>query len=230
MENGERQGPDAPGAHSEPGCGARPCSRLPAPCARVVPRASRGEPLLPGSSVSDDSLAEFSRGSRGSAVRARWKAGPMSCGGGGGGRSPSGSRSRLMPPLKASMEAGTEAGAPGAGAGRARPPRQRPARTRAQPLSGCPPGLPAPATTPRSPHGAPGAAGPGGRQRFLATRGPGFALGAALPPLGPQPPARPRLRLQVSNLKVSICLLIISTELPSCKIPLEWLHSLPNLR
>nr|XP_020763745.1 proline-rich protein 2-like [Odocoileus virginianus texanus] len=97
------------------------------------------------------------------------------------------------------MEAGTEAGAPGAGAGRARPPRQRPARTRAQPLSGCPPGLPAPATTPRSPHGAPGAAGPGGRQRqrFLATRGPGFALRAALPPLGPQPPARPRLRLPI---------------------------------
>lgn len=132
-------------------------------------------------------------------MRARWKAGPMSCGCGGGGRSPSGSRSRLMPPLKASMKAGTEAGAPGAGAGRARPPRRRPARTRAQPLSGCPPGLPAPATTPRSPHGPPGAAGPGGRQRqrFLATRGPGFALRAALPPLGPQPPARPRLRLPI---------------------------------
>lgn len=50
----------------------------------------------------------------------------MSCGGGGGGRSPSGSLSRLMPPLKASMEVGTAAGAPGAGAGRTRPPWLRP--------------------------------------------------------------------------------------------------------
>lgn len=149
----------------------------PAPgCARgPAPRAPRGEPRLPGSSVSDDSLAEFSSGSRGSAARAKWKAGPMSCGGGCGGRSPSGSRSRLMPPLKASMEAGTVAGAPGAGAGRARPPWLRPAGTRAQCLSGRPPGLPAPARLPRLPHGPPGAAGPGGRrqqQRFLATGRP----------------------------------------------------------
>lgn len=148
----------------------------PALCAGPAPRAPRGEPSLPGSSVSDDSLAEFSSGSRGSPARARWKAGPMSCGGGCGGRSPSGSRSRLMPPLKASMEAGTVADAPGAGAGRARPPWLRPAGTRAQCLSGRPPGLPAPATSPRLPHGPPGAAGPGGRrqqqQRFLATRRP----------------------------------------------------------
>lgn len=94
-------------------------------CARRL-HARRGEPRLPGRSASDDSLAEFSSGSRGSAARARWKLGPMSCGGGGGGRSPSGSLSRLMPPLKASMEVGTATGAPGAGAGSARPPRLRP--------------------------------------------------------------------------------------------------------
>lgn len=172
---------------------------LPTPrtlCPSLLRARLAGEPRLPGSSVSDDSLAEFSSGSRGSAARAKWKAGPMSCGGGGG-RSPSGSRSRLMPPLKASMEAGTAEGAPGTGAGRARPPWLRPAGTRAQRLSGSPTGLPAPATTPRPrpPHGPPGAAGPGGRQqqRFLA---PGFALRAALPPLGPQPPARPRLPIR----------------------------------
>lgn len=165
MENGKRTGPDARRGGQ---------ALLPAPCAGQAPRAPRGEPSLPGSSVSDDSLAEFSSGSRGSAARAKWKAGPMSCGGGCGGRSPSGSRSRLMPPLKASMEAGTVADAPGAGAGRARPPWLRPAGTRAQCLSGRPPGLPAPAVSPRLPHGPPGAAGPGGRQqqRFLATGRP----------------------------------------------------------
>lgn len=102
-----------------------PAERQVAGCAPWL-GARRGEPRLPGRSVSDDSLAEFSSGSRGSAARARWKLGPMSCGGGGGGRSPSGSLSRLMPPLKASMEVGTAAGAPGAGAGRTRPPWLRP--------------------------------------------------------------------------------------------------------
>lgn len=76
----------------------------------------RGQPRLPGSSVSDDSLAEFSSGSRGSVARARWNAGPMSCGGGGG-RRPSGNRSRLMPPLKASMEAGPRRALQGPGLG-----------------------------------------------------------------------------------------------------------------
>lgn len=147
-------------------------------CARRL-HARRGEPRLPGRSASDDSLAEFSSGSRGSAARARWKLGPMSCGGGGGGRSPSGSLSRLMPPLKASMEVGTTTGAPGAGAGSARPPRLRPVGggTRERRLSGCPPGLPAPTATPPALH------------RPLRAAGPGSELGA--PPRVPAAPAGP---------------------------------------
>lgn len=103
------------------------------------------------------------------------------------------------PPLKASMEAGTEAGAPGAGAGRARPPRRRPARTRAQPLSGCPQSCPRPNDAARSPHGPPGAAGQAGGSGSGFSRPEGPASRSALRSCrsGPQPPARPRLRLPI---------------------------------
>lgn len=86
----------------------------------------------------------------------------------------------LRQPLQAhapleGVHGGGDRGGRSRGRGRAHPPPWlRPAGTRAQCLSGRPPGLPAPAKLPRPPHGPPGAAGPGGRQqqRFLATRRP----------------------------------------------------------
>lgn len=159
--------------------------------------------LLPGRSASDDSLAEFSSGSRGSAVRARWKLGPMSCGGGGGGRSPSGSLSRLMPPLKASMEVGTAKGAPGAGAGSARPPGLRPVGDkRAAPKRLPPRAARAHSDDARAPSISRGCR-TGLRARGCATRSRRSGLSCPAGP-GPSPDSRPVSKARVGARRVCL--------------------------
>lgn len=178
-------------------CQAARCAR------RLDARRGLGEPRLPGRSASDDSLAEFSSGSRGSAARARWKLGPMSCGDGGGGRSPSGSLSRLMPPLKASMEVGTATGAPGAGAGSSRPPRLRPVGDKRVAPKRLPPrAARAHSDAVRAPSTSPGC-GTGFGARGSATRSCCSGLSCPAGP-GPSPDSRPVSKARVGARRVCL--------------------------